>query len=432
MHLFIQTHNYSLVQDPTPQLRKLLSYENKIYNKYKKQWKTQKYSLLENDNIFLTGLVSYIREHLPVEVTDNRSFPPVQFLIPTLTETLRPYQVDYCLKALKLNRCIIESSTGSGKTLMMAAIMSILNIPTLIIASDNTMETQLQTELMRLLVKPPKFAIGIARNLINMGDVELQQYPLLLVDEAHKCAASQATEVIIRNNAPFRFGFTGTATGRSDGKDLVVQGLLGEIIKLVETDTLVEQGYLAKTHTTFYYGNWEGEYNVLEDLLIVNNPKRNELIVKIVQMYKKETILILVRRIDHGEILQKLIKNSVFIHGDTPVDVRENMRIGLNKGTQRVLIASNIFSTGLDIPSLEIGINAAGGKSDIVTTQKLGRVMRPWNDICKKWIDIYDSWHPTLEGHSKERFRSYKKAGVSIELVGFPFGKQRSLEDEVY
>jgi superfamily II DNA or RNA helicase len=421
INIEIFSHNYSSVIDITSELLELLSYTSMRYDRRIKRMKTEEHSLIDSKRRFLTGLVPYIKENMQdVVISDARIFPTFDAKEPELNVNLRPYQIDYVIEALTQMRTVCHCSVASGKTIIIAALISILDLPTLLIVSDKTNQAQIKTELDKLLKRRFNIKIGIPRNLIKLPPKELQEYPLLIVDECHIVPAAQAMEVILKNNAPFRFGFTGTPTGRSDGRDLVIQGLIGKITKLIEPAELVEQGYLAKTEVSMHYGSFEGDYSVLEALLIVQNSKRNELLRKIIQSYRDKSVLVLIRRIEHGQLIQKMIPKSVFVYGDTSAEEREQIRQDVKDGKIKVLIASNVFSMGLDIPNLEVGINAAGGKAEILTGQRIGRVMRYWQGMCKKWIDIYDKYHPTLEAHSKERIKIYQENDTEIDFIGFP------------
>ena len=430
-----------------PWLNEYMSYMFEMYNSRSKKWKRERVYLIDAYGSFLTGLVPYVtnelaRKRIDFEIEDSREFPKIEYKIPDITVDLRLYQIEYLAKALRERRMIVDSVMGSGKTVMMASILDTLGLGTLIIAPNATVQMQLKVELMKLL--PHKtfglvgggvkdlatVTIGLSRSLTKLDNEELRKFKLLLVDDAHCAAAHQILDIIIRMKAPYRFGFTGTSTGRSDNKDLIVHGLLGQPIRLIEPQELVKAGYIADVQASMFYGNWQGNYNHLEDLLIVHNPVRNELIKKIVKNHPNRTILILVRRLDHGEILKSMFRGSVFVSGELSTEEREEIREDVKAGRVKILIARGVYATGLDIPNLDIGINAAGGKGEILTKQKIGRLMRPWNNLCKKWFDIYDCFHPTLEEHSKERFRIYKESNVNIDLIGFPPGKKKRIEEQ--
>ncbi len=442
MNIKILDHNFAEIEEPTPRVRDLLSYEQKAYNKNTKRWKTTTHCLIDKQNIILTGLASYVVEHVPnTTITDQREYPDPDYQVPQLLDReLREYQIQFLVKALKERRMIIDVTTAAGKTTIAAAILDALNLPTLIIAPNKTVLNQLKTDLSNLLphrqfgvissekVDWQEVMIGLAGSLTKLPNSELRKFKVLIVDEAHTCAASRPMDIILRSNAPYRFGLTGTSTGRSDNRDLVTYGLLGPPIKLIDSNELMEQGYLAPTTVDLHYAGWDGDYTALEDLLIVHNTKRNELIVKIVNQHKKDTILILVRRREHGGILNDMIKGSEYVTGDTPGDDREQIRQDVINGKIRVLIATNVFAMGLDIPNITLGINAVGDKAEILTRQRIGRIMRPWQKLCKKWIDLYDVYANTLEKHAKDRLRMYKEANIQVNFIGFTEGKKSTLE----
>jgi superfamily II DNA or RNA helicase len=444
----ILDHNFCQLVNYPQSIKQLLSYQSKTYNRRQNKFSYQQHSLInfETDTTY-TGLVDFISKNVnEIIINDDRIFPVLNYFEPELSIEPRDYQYDYLFESLKKQRCIVDSETGSGKTLMMALIIDTLRLPTLIIAPDKTMLGQLHTELSKLLFKRkpgdigrvsgdydefnPNLTIGLTKSLDKIPIEVLKKFQVLLVDEAHKSAANLYHDLILSINAPYRYGFTGTPEGRSDNKDLIVQGLFGPIIKLIDRQQLEKEGFLAKIRIDIYRGWFEGDYHSLEDLLIVNNSKRNNLILKIVKSHKKETIIILVRKLEHGKILQDMIgKESIFISGEDSTENRESIRDEIKSGKYRVLIATKIFGTGLDIPQLEIGIDAKGGKSDIETKQGVGRVVRPFGDVAKKWIDIYDDYHPILEQHSKERIEAYKNKDIPINFIGFTESKENKLKE---
>ena len=453
MKIEILDHNFSQVTDIALDDRHAvnahMSYLFQMYNSRSKEWKREKIYLINETGRFLTGLVPYLEEELALRKIaytklDQRYFPKIEYKVPELRGVnLRSYQIEYLGKALRQRRMIVDSITGSGKTTMMAAILDTLGLATLIIAPSATVQVQLMKELQEMLpyrrfgivgggkTQIAPVTIGLSGSLKKLSDMQLKAFELLLVDDAHISAANQTESVILRQAAPYRFGFTGTSKGRSDNKDLVVHGLLGQPIRVIEHGELVKKGYLANVATQMYYGNWQGNFSILEDFLIVQNPVRNKLIQKIIQEHRGRSVLIVVRRLDHGELFQKMFKGSVFVSGEIKdMEERERIRQDVKDGKIKILITSNVGATGLDIPNLDVGINAAGGKGEIITQQKIGRMMRPFKDVCKKWFDIYDCYHPTLEEHAKQRYRIYKENGIKVELIGFPPKKQERIETD--
>jgi superfamily II DNA or RNA helicase len=95
---------------------------------------------------------------------------------------------------------------------------------------------------------------------------------------------------------------------------------------------------------------------------------------KIVRLAETSTgpVLILVNHIEHGNdlfsFLDALGEDVIFLNGGSK---KRN-----EKMDHRIIIATSIFDEGIDIPHLKHLIIAAGGKSAIRTTQRIGRVLR--------------------------------------------------------
>lgn len=437
-------HNYCTLDSFDMNIYKLLTWESKAFvgKGANKKFKITQHSMLNTNYKFLTGLLPRVLESFPQPIKDTREFFKLELSVPELADELREYQLNYLIEALKLTRCLVKCPTGGGKTLLMAALIGALRLPTLIIAPSIDIKNQLFEELSRLLGKNYHIStdsndmsdvlINLPGTLKNSSDDILRAYSVLLMDEAHGAAASQCTDVILRNDAAYRFGFTATPTGRSDGRDLWTEGLFGKIIEIVDHTELVEQGFLPETQIDIYSCSFDGNYAYMEELLIVNNTKRNDLIAQIVNDHtrqkKGEVALVLVRRVEHGKILSDLIPDAVYIDGSTPPDIRTQVKEDAKKGNIKAIIATAIFAQGIDIPQITLGINAAGGKSDILTAQRFGRVTRPFGENVKHWIDLFDSYTKTLEGHSKERLNIYSDKTKKIRLKNFSDEKKRSLQ----
>lgn len=441
----ILDHNYCELIEYPQQLKNLLSYQEKNYNSWSKKFSYNHISLIDFEtNTTYTGLVDLIVSRFPAEVIDERKFPIFELFEPELTKAPREYQIDYWLAAIKKRRMIIEAEMASGKTFLMAMIISGLKTcPALVIAPDKGLMAQLHSSLTELMPtvkigllgggskQIEHVTIGLPQTLAKLSNEELSKFKLLLVDEAHRCAASTYHDVILRMNAPFRFGFTGTPEGRTDNKDLVVEGLLGPPVKLIDRKQLENQGFIAKVRIDIHRGWFEGDHPSLYNLLIVNNNKRNNLICKIVRDHKRESIIILVKIKEHGRILQEMIGNEAyFVSGEDDAEEREKVRQGVINGSIRVLIATKMFGVGWDIPCLGVGIYAKGEKAEIDTKQGIGRVGREYEGLAKKWVDIYDEYNGILEEHSKERLQIYKDKEFPISYIGFTEAQEKRLKGE--
>ena len=450
-NIVIHNHNEAEVTPLSAEIAELLSYREKSYTKAQGFRYTQK-TLLYKGGYFLSGLVPFLSEKVFASVIeDRRSYPQVSLSVPEFRPgfALRSYQIDYLAECCLARRALVKADPGAGKTAIMAGLIATYRLPTLILAPNNTVIAQLKTELCSMLPismendqtigdhhGSPHIMIALARNLVDAPPELLQSYPLLIADEAHSCAAEQAMSVILASQAPFRFGFTATPVGRSDQRDLVVQGLFGPIIDLVDHEQLKQKGFHPSITLDLYYAGWEGDYVYMEDVLVVHNTRRNEQIVQLAQEAGRTgPVLILVRRIEHGRILHALLeknpprgKRVYYVDGESSSTERECVREETKADMVGVIIATAVFAQGLDIPELAVGINAGGGKAPILTEQKLGRISRPYGGTIKRWVDFDDNYTTTFRRHSQERALLYRAHVDHVNFRGFPSEREEHLK----
>jgi len=159
------------------------------------------------------------------------------------------------------------------------------------------------------------------------------------------------------------------------------------------------------------------DWQIAEDTCIVNNVTRNELIRTIAEETRKKGVaLIIVRRVEHGKILAGLIPDAMYVDSHSPWEVRDKVR----KAKGGVIIATGIVEEGLDNPHITVIINAAAGKSPIVTTQRVGRGLRFSPGKTLLYFDFFDSSHPLLRKHSLKRKKIYQTLGQveDVDLTG--------------
>jgi len=157
---------------------------------------------------------------------------------------------------------------------------------------------------------------------------------------------------------------------------------LGDVVYSIERRKLIEAGYLSEATVQYYRPEFDSKndkfmtYQEIYKKHIVDNFGRNNLIINLADKYavSNQKVLVLVSQIDHGQYLfdHMLSSNKIFLHGSTDKRLRNQ-----NLDSFQIIVASNIFNEGVDLPALDCLIIAAGGKSSILLTQRIGRVLRP-------------------------------------------------------
>lgn len=244
----------------------------------------------------------------------------------------------------------------------------------------------------------------------------------VLVSNCHNSSSKTFQDFFKQFGVPLKFGFS--ASPAKTGKFLEyarIRQFLGSPVVNIESKELIENKVMAKPHL-FMVKNFCEEYfdyPTSYDLGIVHNDVRNKMVKEIRQKYQKG-VLILVNIIGHGEILNQMMPESVFISGQTPIDDRQKYIDAFDKGEIPVLIASTILQEGISITHMDCMILACGGKSNVAILQKIGRSLR-YKAGEKTEVDYYDfidAGNKFLLDHSKKRLSLYKKAGYNdIKIV---------------
>jgi len=127
----------------------------------------------------------------------------------------------------------------------------------------------------------------------------------------------------------------------------------------------------------------------------------------------------LFKQIKHGKILHDLIEAEgikfEMLYGNDSLEKRNEVKNKLNSGEINVILASQIFDIGIDIPKLSGLILCGSGRSECRATQRVGRVCRKFPDKNQCVIvDFYDNIK-FLKKHSTIRNEVYlREPGFKI------------------
>jgi superfamily II DNA or RNA helicase len=251
----------------------------------------------------------------------------------------------------------------------------------------------------------------------------------LIIDEAHLAAV--VTEEIGNQakNAYYRLGLSATPF-RTDNQEIRIEGTLGGKVCEVSASDLVERGYLVppKIFVVNIDTVEPGQtYHEVYNLNIVNCWERNFRIKQFAEAMKKRgtPTLILVERMEHGNILEGMIEDAVFVPGGDkgeidPSDEEKNYRrrmLNAVENNEIVLIATQWANVGVDAPKISCLILAGTNSSPVTTYQQVGRVLRCVGKDVEDSIKngkpeaiIFDfaSSHKNLRSHVNMRKKVYK------------------------
>jgi len=385
-----------------------------FFNKNRKHW------------YFYKGhLPRLIDEGLPIEISSTYTEPTSK--APHIEGiTLRKDQESLVRKVRRYKCGVIQAPTGSGKTILQLALASCYaDYGVLVLAHTLDIVHQTAKKFKDHGFRNVKVSTvqsissGLKRKVPGMSAL-LDNIDVIIVDECHHVSKFDGMygRVLSATPAQIRVGFTATIPDDYD-RLFALEGLLGPVIGELTIKEATELGILAKPRVKLLrtpMNQRVKEIRLYPDVYnagIVENEHRNDMIIKLLVDNPDKTFLILVTKIKHGEILQYLGDQAMgdairFVRGEVPGEERMKIKELLKSKSIRCVIATAVWREGVDIPSLDCVINAAGGKSEIMTLQAIGRGLRKTEEKDEVIIyDFFDPSHRYLISHFGQRVTLY-------------------------
>lgn len=318
---------------------------------------------------------------------------------------------------LKNNMGIICARTGFGKTVLAAKLISLRKVSTLILVHNTNIARQWRDRLNQFLDAGEEKLTGtiyggkedisktvdiaLFQSLNRKENLEsiLNNYGMVIVDEAHHVAAKTFEDIVEKIKSKYLYGLTATPK-REDHLEKILYMRLGRI---VYTSKKVKNSVNSKVYMKFtncgeniaaieqntVYNN----YN-----LIIDSEERNQQIVKDISdcLSKGKHIIVLSRYVKHIERLQDMLeknndlKNIYILNGKMKHRLLQQQ---LNKVKHTdspfvLLTTMNYAGEGFDLPQLDTLMLAmpVSGKNNL--QQYLGRLTR--NVEEKEELSVYD------------------------------------------
>lgn len=380
----------------------------------------------------------------------------------------RDYQQDIIEKIKRgIDRGIVKCATGGGKTGIAAGVIAAIGVtPTVFYVPSIDLLEQTRDELIRFIRKDgKKIKVGMlggghksieditvmtiqtavralggvwvkfdeessSKDNTDIQDIrdEIKKFifdsRLMICDEIQHWAA-ETCQIIsdASKSCQYRYGFSATPW-RDQGDDILIDGCFGKCIEDISASFLIKKGHLVRPKIMFVKmdnmrGLGRSSYAQIYKQAIVENELRNEYIVRFAVRSRDRgrKVLILVKQVAHGKLLEKLIPDSIFLYGGTGKKKRKKHLDLMREETPRVTIASVIFDEGIDCRPLDTLILAGGGKSPTRALQRIGRILRPYHGKTKATaVDFFDACK-YMQGHSSKREKIYKTE-EEFEIVG--------------
>ena len=379
-------------------------------------------------------------------------------------DLIKPYDfqlagVEY---ALTNKRCIIESPTGSGKSLMQYMLLrSLMNannykkilfiVPTVSLVTQlygdfgdysNQDATFNHEEICHKIAEgsdkssDKQVYISTWQSLQNIkGKQYFQEFDVVIVDECHTAKAATITRIMeAATNATIKIGFTGTLDDCTMNQNILL-GMFGDVYRTATTKELMDRGILSTLVVNSITLKHLGKIPIMEYAeeidYLVSCQRRNNLIVNLSAGLSGNSLILFERVEKHGKVLYKQLqekypdKDVYLIYGGVKSGKREEIRKVLEHKENAIIIASyQTFQAGINIKKLHNVIFASPSKSKIRVFQSIGRGLRTHSTKSEAVLyDISDDLRSNRKmlnhtlRHFKARLEMYINEKFNIKFI---------------
>lgn len=380
----------------------------------------------------------------------------------------RDYQVDGVVTAFLKQKAIILSPTASGKSLIQFLVTQLfldmrkkndlyrkvlMIVPTVSLVEqmkgdfceyaenfDSGMDRKITTVYSGQERNWDRdIIISTWQSLQTIKDPDFfKMFGCVLVDEVHSAESAMVIQDIIGkcSNAKMKIGVSGTINDETINQ-VQLEGLFGKIHQFTTTKDLMRKGTLSTLKIQVLLLKYRDEIKRLsykmpypdEMTFLQDQDTRLKLITKTAAKINKN-VLILFKNLDYGKrIYEELLAMNMdrkvhYVAGSTKSQIREEVRKITADDENGIIVASlGVFSTGINIPSLDYCIFAQPFKSKIKVLQSIGRILRKSATKSKAvLIDLADdlTWRRRRNyslKHALQRIEIYEKEGFEYNII---------------
>lgn len=360
---------------------------------------------------------------------------------------LYDYQVNTINQCIDNLQGIFVAATGAGKTITTSSLSKIVEPygRTIVIVPNKNLVQQTEEDYknigldvgvlygdrkeyhrMHTICTWQSLNILDKKNKDALDDDQLEVFldnlSAIIVDECHMVKNLNVLHTLLTTtfaNVPIRWGLTGTMPkGEYDQISLI--SAIGPPIGSITASQLQEDGYLAKCHVNILHTQDTVVYNNYHDelkYLVTHTERINWIGSKIQEIATTGNTLVLIDRIETGNMLNELIPEAVFISGKMKSTKRREHYKEINMADNAIMIATyGTSSTGISINRIFNLVLLEPGKSFVRVIQSIGRGLRKADD--KDYVTIYDigSKCKFSNSHLLKRKKFYKEAEYPFKI----------------
>ena len=358
---------------------------------------------------------------------------------------LRDYQVETINKFIENPQSIQEIATGAGKTIITAALCRLVEPygRTITIVPNKSLVTQTEEDFVACELDTGVYygdrkEVGryntiatwqslnvLEKKAKNEHSTEFKEFcegiNTIIIDEVHMAKADVLKRLL---TGPFahcgiRWGLTGTVP-KADYEFMGIKCSIGEVTNKIPAKELQDKGVLANCNVNILQTQDHPEFKTYQEelkWLTTDSDRMSWISQTIKDIASSGNTLILVDRISAGEILQKKLKDSVFISGSTKTLERKEHYDEVSTAQSKIIIATyGVASVGINIPRIFNLVLIEPGKSFVRVIQSIGRGIRKAED--KDHVQIWDitSSCKFAKRHLTQRKKFYKEANYPYNI----------------
>lgn len=336
---------------------------------------------------------------------------------------MRPYQEKAVEALLSKKHAAVQLPTGAGKSLIIFNLIRRCGLKTVVMCPSRSIARQLFDEALSVFGTSKVGLFGDGKKVFDklitiaiddsLNNVEkdtpayqaLSSADVFIVDESHLVAASTLQNVCtgLMGNAPYRW-FLSATQFRTDGLDIVLEGLTGPVVMDVSVRELVESGYLSKLRFTMVRVESDSRYYSKDVLRMTKahmyyNDNLLDVAADMINRFVLDgrPTLVLIDEVEQfAAILHRLNVPAQFAHGPLTKDNKDKVPApyqksepsklvaDFNAGKCMLLFGTSCVSIGTDIRPTQVLMRIKGGASGIEVQQDVGRGTRlvPGKKVC--------------------------------------------------
>lgn len=246
---------------------------------------------------------------------------------------------------------------------------------------------------------------------------------VMVIDEAHHVRGDGDWHKVVHAiDARFRIALSATVYLDSEveqGRGIIwLKGTIGPVRVNIEAGRLIRAGYLMTQNVRMFkitspskIAEWRWSASLKQEGIIANK-HRNGIIVNTAEMFAQRgmKVLIVANRLEHIAIISQELwdrnVNHETVTGRDGKDARRDKVDSFVSGEFNVMVGT-VFAEGVDIPEVEVVINAEGGRDAKVTMQRMRNMTIAEGKARAMLVDFVDDTNPYLLEHSNERWKVY-------------------------